>query len=47
MKSFADKLIVVLALAWCVACLAMVLLGAGCRVYDAPEPVCVCDGGSE
>jgi hypothetical protein len=24
-----------------------VLLGAGCHVYDAPEPVCVCDGGAE
>lgn len=36
MKSFADKLIVVIALAWCVVCLAMVLLGAGCTVYDEP-----------
>lgn len=36
MNSFADKLMVVIALAWCVACVAMVLFGAGCTVYEEP-----------
>lgn len=36
MNSFADKLMVVIALAWCVACVAMVLFGAGCNVYEEP-----------
>ena len=34
-----DILIVVIALGWCVACLVMLLLGAGCAVYEDP-PQC-------
>lgn len=45
MRRYADIVVIVLAIAWCVACVAMVLLGAGCQVYEEPEPACVCDGG--
>lgn len=38
MNSFADKLMVAIALAWCAVCLAMVLFGAGCTVYEEPNP---------
>jgi hypothetical protein len=31
-----DIFVVVLALAWCVACVAMVLMGASCSVYEEP-----------
>jgi hypothetical protein len=37
-----DILVVVIALAWCVACVAMVLMGAGCKVYLPP-----CEPGTE
>jgi hypothetical protein len=36
MKSYADAVIIVLAIAWCVVGVAMVLFGAGCQVYEEP-----------
>lgn len=34
MKRGFDIFIVVMCLAWCAACVAMVLFGVGCRVYE-------------
>lgn len=36
MKRYADVVVIVLAIAWCVVGVAMVLFGAGCTVYEAP-----------
>jgi hypothetical protein len=38
MRRYADIVVIVIAIAWCVVGVAMVLFGAGCQVYEEPPP---------